>query len=145
MAVVNEHRARFPTDKAFALTVRVYWEDTDGAGIVYYANYLKFLERSRTEWLRQHGYDQSALADRCGIVFVVRSIAAEFLRPARLDDELEVSVSISELGASVISMTQSIMRGAARLVSADVKLACVRISTLKPARIPPELRDTFVR
>jgi tol-pal system-associated acyl-CoA thioesterase len=129
----------------YSLSVRVYWEDTDGAGIVYYANYLKFLERARTEWLRCLGFDQSALASRFGIVFVVRSIAAEFLRPARLDDQLDVSVSIGELGASVVEMTQTIARRGERLVSADVKLACVRIAALKPARIPPELRDTFAR
>jgi acyl-CoA thioester hydrolase len=127
----------------FAIRVRVYWEDTDGAGIVYYANYLKFLERARTEWLRAAGYDQTEVARRFELVFVVRSIAAEFLRPARLDDELRVSVCVARVGASVIELAQTIERGEECVMRADVKLACVRIAAFQPARIPRELRDVF--
>lgn len=128
----------------FSMRVRVYWEDTDGAAIVYYANYLKFMERARTEWLRTLGLGQRELASRYGIVFVVRSAAIEFLRPARIDDELVVSVALTRLGASVIELDQRIDRDSACLTSAGVKLACVRIQALQPARIPPELRDRFV-
>jgi acyl-CoA thioester hydrolase len=128
----------------FRFKVRVYWEDTDAAGIVYYANYLRFLERARTEWLRLRGYDQQALASRHAVVFVVRSIALDFLRPARLDDELEVSVELKRLGSASIELGQRIERAGECLVSADLKLACVRIATVQPARIPRELRDVII-
>jgi len=129
--------------EAFQLKVRVYWEDTDGGGIVYYANYLRFLERARTEWLRALGYDQSALGMRLGILFVVRAVTAEFVRPARLDDELTVSVAVAELGAGTVVVSQHIARGEERLVEASVKLACVRIAAFQPTRIPRELRALF--
>ena len=128
---------------AFRLRLRVYWEDTDGAGIVYYANYLKFLERARTEWLRALGFGQSELAGQHGLVFVVRSVAVEFLRPARLDDELAVTVNRPRLGASTVDLDQFVERGKERLVSAGVKLACVRIAAFQPARIPRALRAVF--
>jgi len=127
----------------FVLEQRVYWEDTDGGGIVYYANYLKFLERARTEWLRSLGYDQTALARREQVVFVVRSVAVEFLRPARLDDQLSIGVAMVRCGASIIELEQWIERENERLVSADVKLACVRIAAFQPVRIPRALREVF--
>jgi len=135
--------ADLPERIGFVLKQRVYWEDTDGGGVVYYANYLKFLERSRTEWLRAMGYEQSALARREQIVFVVRSLAAEFLRPARLDDELSIGVATARCGASIIELKQWIERENERLVSADVKLACVRIAAFQPVRIPRALRETL--
>lgn len=128
------------TDVSFRFNVRIYWEDTDGAGIVYYANYLRFLERARTEWLRAAGYDQGVLAREHGIAFVVRSISAEFLRPARLDDELAVTVAVVERGASTVVISQHIERGDACLLRASVKLACVRIAAFQPTRIPQVLR-----
>ncbi len=124
----------------FRHTQRVYWEDTDAGGIVYYANYLKFLERTRTEWLRSHGYDQGDLARGEGIVFVVRSVNVEFLRPARLDDLIVVRIENVDAGASVVRLRQYIERGSERIVSADVKLACVKLSALQPVRIPAALR-----
>lgn len=128
-----------PADR-FRLEQRVYWEDTDAGGIVYYANYLKFLERARTEWLRAHGYDQGELARREGVVFVVRSVNIDFLRPARLDDRIVVRIQTVDTGASVVLLRQSIERADERLVSADVKLACVKLDALQPARIPRALR-----
>lgn len=128
----------------FAFPVRVYWEDTDAAGIVYYANYLRFLERARTEWLRAKGYDQQALARRHEVVFVVRSIALEFLRPARLDDALSVSVALQRIEGAAIDLSQRIERAGACLVKGDVKLACVRIAAVQPARIPREIRDALL-
>jgi acyl-CoA thioester hydrolase len=127
----------------YRLEQRVYWEDTDAGGIVYYANYLKFLERARTEWLRSRGYDQSALARREGIAFVVRSVSIDFLRPARLDDRILVRVEASEAGASVVLLRQSIERDGERLVSAGVKLACVKLDSLQPVRIPKALRASL--
>ena len=128
----------------FTWPVRVYWEDTDGAGIVYYANYLRFLERARTEWLRAKGYDQEQLARRHGVVFVVRSVVLDFLKPARLDDELTVEVALKEIGAAAIELDQRIARDATCLLAGAVKLACVRIAAFQPARIPRELRDAIV-
>jgi acyl-CoA thioester hydrolase len=128
---------------AFVLSQRVYWEDTDAGGIVYYANYLKFLERARTEWLRSHGCDQVELARRDGLAFVVRSVNIEFLRPARLDDLLLVRIDSMEVGGGVVRMRQSIERSGERIASADVKLACVKLGALQPVRIPAALRAVF--
>ena len=94
----------------FSLKQRVYWEDTDAGGVVYYANYLKFLERARTEWLRSLGHDQGELARRDGVVFVVRSANVDFIRPARLDDEIVASIATVEAGASVVLLRQYIER-----------------------------------
>ena len=129
----------------FALLVRVYWEDTDAAGIVYYANYLRFLERARTEWLRAKGYDQHELSRRHAIVFVVRSTAVDFLRPARLDDDLRVTVDVVHLGAGSLDLRQHIERDNQTLVTAEVKIACVRIAAFQPVRIPRELRAALMR
>lgn len=129
----------------FALRLRVYWEDTDAAGIVYYANYLRFLERARTEWLRTKGYDQRGLSQRHGIVFVVRSSNLEFLRPARLDDDLIVTVNLVRLRAGSFDLRQHVERDSETLVTAEVKIACVRIGAIQPVRIPRELRDAFIR
>ena len=136
--------ARASIGTPFRFPVRVYWEDTDAAGIVYYANYLRFLERTRTEWLRAKGYDQHDLARRHGVVFVVRSVAIEFFKPARLDDELVVSAALAQIGAASIELEQRIERAGACLAAGEVKLACVRIAAFQPARIPRELRDAIV-
>jgi len=125
----------------FLFTQRVYWEDTDASGIVYYANYLKFLERARTEWLRSLGQEQTTLAREARVAFVVRAIAVDFLRPARLDDELTIDVASVTIGASTIALEQSIERANERLVHAVVKLACVRIAAFQPVRIPRALRE----
>ena len=125
----------------FTLKHRVYWEDTDASGVVYYANYLRFLERARTEWLRSLGCEQTALQREAGVVFVVRAMTLDFLRSARLDDELLADVSLSRIGASAIELRQTISRESERLVNADVKLACVRIAAFRPARIPRALRE----
>ena len=131
-------------DSRYSLSVRVYWEDTDASGIVYYANYLRFLERARTEWLRVKGYEQNELARRHSVVFVVRAVALDFLRPARLDDALSVSVVVTRLGPASIDLDQRIERDGEGLGAGTVKLACVRIGTIQPARIPRELYAAFV-
>jgi len=119
----------------------VYWEDTDGGGIVYYANYLRYLERARTEWLRSLGFSQQQLARDPGIVFAVVSLNIDYRRPAKLDDELLVTCEPSVEGAVTIRFAQRIHRKDAGdsntlLVEADVRVACVDASTLRPRRLP---------
>ncbi len=124
----------------FRWASRVYWEDTDGGGIVYYANYLRFLERARTEWLRSLGHSQRALAEEPGIVFTVVSLEISYRRPARLDDELVVTCEPAVEGAATIRFAQRIYRGgldaSALLVEASVRVACVDARTLRPKRLP---------
>ena len=128
----------------FCWPARVYWEDTDGGGIVYYANYLRFLERARTEWLRSLGYSQQALARDPGIVFTVVSIAVEYRRPARLDDELSITCEPRAEGAATMRFAQRVLRGESEpLVTADVRVACVDARTLRPRRVPESLANVL--
>ena len=120
----------------FAL--RVYYEDTDLAGIVYYANYLKFIERARTEFVRGLGVDQGRLRADKGIVFAVRRVEADYLRPAKFDDELEVLTGVVSLGGARIALSQDVMRGAERLFAAHVVLVCMTEDG-HPVRLPPEI------
>jgi acyl-CoA thioester hydrolase len=116
--------------------VRVYWEDTDAGGVVYYANYLKFMERARSEWLRALGFEQDALRDEAGVLFVVRRVEVDYLAPARFNDQIEVSVGLHEIGRASLSVKQTLSRGPTRLVSALVTLACVDAVRFKPVKIP---------
>jgi acyl-CoA thioester hydrolase len=120
----------------FSWPVRVYYEDTDSGGVVYYANYLKFLERARTEWLRALGFELDALARDHGVIFIVRSFAIEYLRPAAFNDEIAATVELGKLGGGQIILTQRITRGAEELATATVRLACVNTTTFRPVRIP---------
>jgi len=120
----------------FFWPIRVYYEDTDSGGVVYYANYLRFLERARTEWLRAAGFEQDELAARHRVVFVVRSVKIEYLKPSFFNDTLQVSVELVKVGASQILVAQRVVRGDETLVAAEVQLACVNAGTLKPVRIP---------
>jgi acyl-CoA thioester hydrolase len=136
----------------FSWPARVYWEDTDGGAIVYYANYLRFLERSRTEWLRAHGHSQQQLASEAGILFTVVSIQVDYRSPARLDDELEITCEPRAEGAASLRFAQRVYRKAAGgaavdapLVEADVRVACVDARTLKPRRLPQFLREAVTR
>lgn len=122
---------------SFAL--RVYYEDTDLAGIVYYANYLKFIERGRTEWVRGLGVDQTRVKAEQGIVFAVRRVVAEYLRPAKFDDDLVVTTELRAVSGARIELRQAVMRGAERLFVADVTLVCLTDSG-QPARLPLLLR-----
>ena len=116
--------------------MRVYYEDTDAGGVVYYANYLKFTERARTEWLRGLGFEQTDLARAHGIVFVVRSFAIEYLKPARFNDALQVTVELIKVGAGQIDLIQRVMRDDEELATAQVKIVCVRLKTMRPVRLP---------
>ena len=126
--------------KVFSLPVRVYFQDTDAGGVVYHARYLNFMERARTEWLRAHGYSNAGLMKEFGMVFVVRSIKLDYLKPALLDDCLEVTAHINEIGRSRVSLIQSIMRGAEVLTEAEVHLVCVSLASFKPSSVPEVLR-----
>ena len=136
----------------FSWPARVYWEDTDGGGIVYYANYLRFLERARTEWLRQRGHSQQRLAREDGILFTVVSLEIEYRTPARLDDELEVSCEPRPQGPASLRFSQCIYRrtqGTERelIAEANVRVACLDARTLRPRRLPAfllEMRATEV-
>lgn len=125
-----------PGPNAFAIPVRVYYEDTDAGGVVYYANYLKFFERCRTEWMRFAGHDQSQLIADAGIGFVARKASCEYLRPARLDDELSVGLEVEKLTRVRVVFRQHVRRGDQELVSGSVEIACVDMATMRPAAIP---------
>jgi acyl-CoA thioester hydrolase len=128
-------------EPVFRLPVRVYWEDTDAGGIVFYANYLKFFERARTEWLRALGHGQERLRAAEGIGFVVSETAVRYLRPARLDDLLEVTVAVQRAAQASLELVQQARRlhegGAAELLAeGTIRIGCVDLGTYRPVRIP---------
>jgi acyl-CoA thioester hydrolase len=123
----------------FAWPVRVYYEDTDAAGVVYYANFLRYYERARTEWLRALGFELPQLETEFGVVFVVRSITLDYLLPARFNDLLSITVELADVGASQINLKQRVLRDNKLLVEARVRLACVNIDAMKAVRIPKPL------
>ena len=125
----------------FSVPVRVYYEDTDAAGLVYYAGYLRFLERGRTEWLRARGVQQGRLAQYTGIAFAVRSLSIEYLKAARLDDLLTVSTAVSSLGRAQAVFAQRIERAGEVLVEANVRVACIDAQRLRPVAIPRTIRN----
>lgn len=134
-----------PSDR-FVLPLRVYYEDTDAAGVVYYANYLRFLERARTEWLRALGYEQQRLAREMNLGFVVRSVNCEYLKPARLDQTLNVVSTIESMGRAQLVFAQSVETAADApdiLLTASVRVACVEVASVKPRALPAEMYDTF--
>lgn len=124
----------------FIMPVRVYYEDTDAGGVVYYANYLKYAERARTEMLRHLGIESSVLQDQEGLGFVVRRIEADYIQPARLDDLLEVHLSLTKVGGASMQGVQRIVRGGEDLVRIDIKLGCMKLSG-GPARLPEKIRN----
>lgn len=125
-----------PNTQHFSWPVRVYYEDTDSGGVVYYANYLRFLERARTEWLRALGFEQNELAVQHQIVFVVRSAAIEYLKPSLFNDRLQVTVELAKVSASQILIAQRVLREGEELVTAEVRVVCVNAATFRPVRIP---------
>jgi acyl-CoA thioester hydrolase len=129
---------------AHRFPLRVYYEDTDAAGIVYYANYLKFAERARTEMLRLLGFEHAELRRSTGGTFAVRHCSADYLAPAHLDDELVVSSRLLALGAASLELDQRIQRGERELVRLTVRLAYLR-SDLRPTRLPAEMRTALAQ
>lgn len=126
----------------YIFPLRVYYEDTDAAGIVYYANYLKFIERARTEMMRAAGIDHSGMRAADGIMFIVRRCTLDYRRPARLDDLLEIHTRIVALKRASLEAEQTVLRDGETLVQADLRLACIKESGA-PARFPPDLRSAL--
>ena len=123
----------------FSRVYRVYWEDTDAGGIVYYANYLNFMERCRTDWLRQLGVNQGVLRRERQLQFAVASCSVRFLRPALLDDEITVTAELARLGGATIEFRQAVWRTGVQLVEADVRVACLDAVNLKPRGLPKDM------
>ena len=128
-----------PAAPNFSIPCRVYWEDTDAGGVVYYANYLKFMERCRTDWLRALDIDQLRLRAERGLQFAVVNVAVNFLRPAVLNDEILVTAQLERLSGATISFKQTILRGDVQLIDATTRVACLDSGTLKPRPIPRDL------
>jgi len=139
------HSTPFPSASAqapvvFTLPVRIYWEDTDAGGIVFYANYLKFFERARTEWLRGLGVGQQTLRERGGGMFVVSEAALKYHRPARLDDELAVTVRLQHAGqASMLVGQEAFLPGQLLCCQASIRIGWIDAAQMKPARIPSDV------
>jgi len=130
-------------DSPHNFAIRVYYDDTDAGGIVYHANYLRFAERARTEALRDLGVPHAALVNNFGLMFVVRRVKLDYLRPARVDDSLIVLTTVSRLGAASVGLTQMVMRADERLAVAEVGLACVDVVTARPRRLPAAWRSAL--
>ncbi len=126
--------------KVFSLPVRVYFQDTDAGGVVYHASYVNFLERARTEWLRSFGYSNAGLMQKLGVMFVVRSMKLDYLKPALLDDLVTVTARIKELGRSRVTVLQTVQREDELLTEGEVHLVCVDVQTFKPVSVPDVLR-----
>lgn len=121
---------------AFDWTVRVYYEDTDAGGIVFYANYLKFFERARTEWLRAAGIGQQQLLEDEGAAFVVKSASLDYHAPARLDDVLSIRTTVEKLGRASVQFSQQAWKGEQLLTTTSVKVGCVDTATMRPRSLP---------
>ena len=129
--------------KIFSWPVRVYFQDTDAGGVVYHASYVNFMERSRTEWLRTFGYSNTGLMKELGVVFVVRSLKLDYLKPALLDDLVTVTSQIKEIGRSRVNIVQTVTRDKDLLVEGEVHLVCVDVKTFKPVSVPDVLRKQW--
>lgn len=136
-------------ETCFRHPIRVYWEDTDAGGVVFYANYLKFFERARTEWLRSLGHEQQRLREETGAVFVVTETAVRYLLPARLDDLLQVSVDTVHAGKARMTIVQQAWRpradgrGDELLAEGTIRIGCVSADTFRPQRIPASIVDAL--
>ena len=127
----------------FQHPVRVYWEDTDAGGIVFYANYLKFFERARTEWLRALGHSQQEMVDTTGCMFVVQETTVRYVKPARLDDQLTITVDVRERGRASLRIAQQAWCGDRLLAEGEIRIGCVERATLKPHRIPSPIFEAI--
>ena len=129
--------------KEFSLPVRVYFQDTDAGGVVYHASYVNFMERARTEWLRGFGFSNAGLMKELGVVFVVRSLKLDYLKPALLDDMLDVSVQLKAIGRSRVTLHQIMKRDDEVLVEAEIHLVSIALDSFKPVSVPDVLREQW--
>ncbi len=129
--------------KVFSFPVRVYFQDTDAGGVVYHASYVNFMERARTEWLRTFGYSNAGLMRELNVMFVVRSLKLDYLKPALLDDMVDVTAGVKEIGRSRLTILQSVLRGEEVLTEGEVHLVCVDAKTFKPVSVPDVLRKQW--
>jgi len=127
----------------FHHSMRVYWEDTDAGGIVFYANYLKFFERARTEWLRALGHSQHEMVETTGCMFVVQDTRVRYIRPARLDDWLMVTVDVRERGRASLRIAQQAWCGDTLLAEGEIRIGCVERASMKPHRIPSPIFEAI--
>ena len=127
----------------FDWPIRVYYEDTDSGGVVYHSNYLNFMERARTEWLRALGFEQTHMKDDLNVIFVVHSMNIQFKRPALFNDMLNVQSKVAKIGHGSIEFLQTILRDQQLLIEATVKVACVQASVFKPVVIPASIKDAI--
>ena len=127
------------SERCNPISVRVYWEDTDAGGVVFYANYLKFFERARTEWLRALGVEQTTLKAETGAIFVVAEVNLRYLAAARLDDLLTITVKLLDQGAASLELEQQAWRGDTLLAEGRVRVGCVDSTTLRPRRMPKQI------
>ena len=125
----------------FKWSVRIYFEDTDSGGVVYHSNYLNFMERARTEWLRSLHLNQADLKKKDKIMFVVANVNIDYKKAARFNDELDIKTSLDKIGASRIDLTQNIMKNSDLYTSARVSIACIHSETFKPQRIPKLIKQ----
>ncbi len=138
----------------FSWPVRVYYEDTDNGGVVYYANYLKFMERARTEWLRAHGVEQDVLIEQKGLIFAVRSVQLDYLKPARFNQQLSVGVSVTEVGKASLTFDQTVnlitiegndaVKSDLLLCQGQIRVACLDANSFKPCAIPAPIRQEIL-
>ncbi len=129
-----------PEPEPHRFRLRVYFEDTDAGGVVYHASYLRFAERARTEWMRDVGFTHSQLMAREGLIFVVKRLAIDYLRPARLDESLTVETRLTGLGHASVTLAQTVQREDATVAALEVVLACVSLATGRPEAMPEGLR-----
>ena len=129
--------------KQFVWPIRVYYEDTDGGGVVYHANYLKFMERARTEWLRSLGFEQTELRTKLGVLFIVRRLELQYRRPACFNDSLSVITQLVKTGRSLLEFQQTIQRNNEILTEATVEVVCVDPNLFKPLSIPVQIRNVM--
>jgi len=127
----------------YAHPLRIYWEDTDAGGVVFYANYLKFFERARTEWLRSMGFGQEELRTQTGALFVVSQTTVRYLRPARLDDLLTVTVRVQHAGQASMNIAQVAWRGKEQLATGEIRIGCVDAQSFRPRRIPEPMLNAL--
>lgn len=136
---MNMPSSRPEAGRGFLWPLRVYYEDTDAGGIVFYANYLKFFERARTEWIRACGIEQRRLDEELGIVFVVRGTSLEYRAPARLDDVLTIESRLERLGGASVDFVQHAWCGERLVATGQIRVACIERATFKPAPLPPDV------